>query len=158
MSVQSAGLNLNSSYANPNLFGANALASYNTGYEDDLMMPEYLKMSSLNRQSLQQNQNYDQSVFTSAPRQAQTAQEQTLSQQPQIAEETGTQEQKTNVFKILGSVLGFGTPILTAACTKTFSKKLFIKSPLLGIAGFAIGALIDGIFNSSKNTKEAPPA
>ena len=160
MSVQQTGLNLNSNYANPSLFGTNALQPFNSGYEDDLMMPDYLKAGLKNMQTDKQAQNSAQSVFTANPKQPRDINEQAQNtSQPQIEEEeTETQAQRTNVFKILGSILGAGTPLLTAASTKTFSKKLFLKVPLLGVIGYAVGALIDGIFNSSKNTKEAPPA
>ena len=160
MSVQQAGLNLNNNYAHASLFNANALAPVNSGYEDDLMMPDYLKTGLRNMQTGAQVQNPAQSVFTANPQQAQT-QVQTVPQQPQIQEEetvTEVQPQKTNIFKILGGILGFGTPILKAASTKTFSKMLFAKVPLFAILGYSVGALIDGIFNSSKNTNEAPPA
>lgn len=161
MSVQQAGLNLNNSYLNTNPFMQTNLSGFNfsginSDYENDLLMPDYLKVSSPAFQAgiqgvgAQVTEGGAQSVFTAA-------QNQNTQEQVELPQLTESQPKNTNIFKILGGALGISAPAVAAYFAKSAVswKALAIKSPLLGIAGYALGALADGLINSSKNNSAA---
>ncbi len=164
------GLNLNTngfptSFTSANLLGTNSLQPINADFENDILMPDYLKTSSPVFQAALQT-HYQQTS------QAQTAQNQNVQASPQssiFTQENQNQVQqtqlpditlpqntnkKTNIFKTIGITLGVSAPVIAAYASKTALslKNLAIKVPVLGIAGFALGSLIDQIVNANKTT------
>lgn len=76
--------------------------------------------------------------------------------------ENGNTYKKTNTSTIIGTILGFASPIVSAIIknkglsgliTKNW-KTLAISCPALGLAGLVAGALIDKIVNT-KNAQKA---
>ena len=138
---------LSSAYSNPmTTCSANGWINVNgaqlpTNYDNDFLMPQELQIGNLlNGTQGAAQQTGDQ--FTST----QDAQAQTQEQSGSLL--GGSLKKK-------GAVAGFLAPIAIgaykvfkgAAASKVFNKELFVKCPMLAVAGFAAGALIDKFFN-----------
>lgn len=109
-----------------------------------------MQTQNLQQQYIQPTQGYAQPMFTGGINQNSITQNQ--------SEDTNT-DSKTNVSKKSAAILGALTPIVTSAykvfkgvkLTDAFKfKELAIKVPVLAVAGWCIGSIVDGIINSSK--------
>lgn len=151
---------------NSNL-GFNGLNPINNTYDNDIMMPDFLKATQTMNYALPQTQIQTQpqpsqpSVFTGtqqttpAPQITDEQIQQYIQSQAQAQNQQNKEEQpKTSFFKKFGAVVGGITPAIYGYINKSTSlKTLAIRCPLLGFAGFAIGTLIDGVVNSFSSNK-----
>lgn len=171
--------------------GNNPLQPITNNYEEDFMMPDYLKLPSNNTdktQSAVQNTVHDtpsvnpyqapaqskteQTAFTANPDNADSAAD-TKSNDNQskldnylvgrdksiVYTEDGNPYKTTDASKKVFTVLGLASPV-AGKVPKLFKgakfaelfkfKQLAIACPLVALAGFGIGALIDGYINSNR--------
>lgn len=161
----------------------NILKPVNSNYDEDIMMPDFLKSNTITAQTAnnlpQQNQvgeNVAPQSFGNNP--------QETNAQPQIDEsqltnsllshdkslslsEKGNPYKRTDVAKTSLGILGFFAPaagkIIDLAKGGKFSelfkfKQLGIACPAVALAGFGVGAMIDSYINSTraKAADEAP--
>ena len=172
------GLSLNGNLNTGLNFGflGNTLQPVNTNYENDLFMPDFLKTNSSSCQTAAQNtvnqsqeqkqnpqtEHQSQSVFTTNQNDNQISQQQIndyiMAQNPSIAvTQKGNLYKKSSTFSKLGSSVGILTPVgmaISTVVSKGFSalskKGLLVKVPLLGLAGYALGALADKFLNAKR--------
>ncbi len=164
-------------------FGTNTNSLMPTGnnYEDDLFMPPELKITN-NAQTTVPVQNIEiQTPEQPLPQQvqAETAQSQAQSNpQTDLTQEltgalvkpdgnvelteNGNPYKKTGFWKKTGAALGFLAPLTNkfvqlfkgGKLTKVFSlKQLVTVCPMIAIAGYGIGSLLDGCINSNRAKK-----
>lgn len=188
-----SGLTTNSNLSSASIFG-NGLTPV-SNYEDDMLMPDFLKTTSptynMNIQAqAQQIAAQSQNTQTQVPtvqtssvqtqntpaqlpktdmqavrNQLQSAAQYQASKQNQLNEallaqnsdikvtEKGNVYQATSTGKKIGLAAGIIAPIASAIAkgAKAFSTKSFlVKLPIIGIAGYAIGALADNYINSKR--------
>lgn len=185
--------NTASSTSNLLNFGSNPLLTSGNSYEDDMFMPDSLKMTSQTTTSVQTQTLLDgstqgqQSQKSAASVQSQASVPQTEQAQSGLQTETSGQEntedlsslngclsqsddstgvtdsgnsyKKANSGKILGAGIGFLAPlsgkiaqvIKGGKISKVFNlKQLVTTCPMIAIAGFGIGYLIDQCRNSNR--------
>ena len=171
----SGNVGLNMFGMSANTFGLN-LQPVNTNYENDVMMPDFLKTNNFAQQTAFQGQTVpaqspqvqsiaqtkqtqnmqQQSVFTKNTDKSQISQadlnQYIMAQDPSIrTTEKGNLYKQSTILQKLGVTAGILTPTMAALAKglKAFkSKSLWIKIPVLGVLGYALGALADKFVTS----------
>ncbi len=157
-------------------FGTNTNSLMPTGnnYEDDLFMPPELKTTnntpapSIQTPSLQQPYEPKETAATQAPNNTPTDFAAELNgslvktDSNSDLTENGNPYNKTSFWKKTGTTLGFLAP-LTGKITEAFKggniakvfslKQLLTVCPMIAIAGYGIGSLLDGCINSNRAKK-----
>ena len=146
-----------------------------TNYENDFLMPKFDIGNCLNGQvsmqgSYPQSEVGDQFVSTQTPQQGvqDAYQQQVTGAYPQqevqseiYGQEQEQQENPKSGFNLKknGAILGFLSPVLFGAykilkgakTSSIFNKELFVKCPILGVAGIVLGALAEKIITGNKS-------
>lgn len=168
-----------SSVGNDSLFNStdknSNLQTFNSNYDEDIMMPDFLKSNTITSQTAnnlpQQNQVEENTVSQSFGNNPQETKSQSQIDEPQLTNtllkcdknlsmtENDNSYKRTDIAKTSLGILGFLAPaagkIIDFAKGGKFSelfkfKQLGIACPAVALAGFGVGAMIDSYINSTR--------
>lgn len=168
-----------SSVGNDSLFNStdknSNLQTFNSNYDEDIMMPDFLKSNTITAQTAnnlpQQNQVEENTVSQSFGNNPQETKSQSQINEPQLTNtllkcdknlsmiENDNPYKRTDIAKTSLGILGFLAPaagkIIDFAKGGKFSelfkfKQLGIACPAVALAGFGVGAMIDSYINSTR--------
>ncbi len=168
-----------SSVGNDSLFGStdknSNLQTFNSNYDEDIMMPDFLKSNTITSQTAnnlpQQNQVEENTVSQSFGNNPQETKSQPQIDESQLTNtllkcdknlsmiENGNPYKRTDIAKTSLGILGFLAPaagkIIDFSKGGKFSelfkfKQLGIACPAVALAGFGVGAMIDSYINSTR--------
>lgn len=153
----------------------NILKPVNSNYDEDIMMPDFLKSNTITAQTAnnlpQQNQVEENTVSQSFGNNPQATKSQSQIDEPQLTNtllkcdknlsmtENDNSYKRTDIAKTSLGILGFLAPaagkIIDFSKGGKFSelfkfKQLGIACPAVALAGFGVGAMIDSYINSTR--------